>query len=462
VSEIVFVLAPGQNHFFFELAEALRGELEAEGVAARLSTSGFPEDEEPERVHVLLPPHEYFALEGARTPPPPGALRRTIMISAEQPETVHFRQNLALVRQGGAVFDINARAVQAYRRRGVPARQLRLGYTPAWDRYAEAAHGERPLDVLFLGAYTPRRGRVLSRHAGALAGLRSRLVFSDNSRPSTPGTPGFLAGEAKWEALASAGVLLNVHQGGEPYFEWHRVLQAIHCGTAVLSETATDFEPLRTGEDFEMAPAAGLAQPLARLAGDEGLRRERARSAYERIREAAPLRDAARRLAEAAEDLRGGRAKWLSPRGRAASGLAALRLRAARPRGRGGGAAQPSPEPFWDLAREEAERLESGDLLLRAPGQSLLPGGVERLREALVAAPAAVFSFGLIAGVGEDGVANPFAWTRSRSVAPPVLVAARVAAAARPQLEKGSWKERMVALEKEGPGVNAQALVATG
>ncbi len=166
MTEILFVLAPGQNHFFFELAEALRAELESVGVAARVSTSGFAPDGEGERVNVLLPPHEYFALEGAAAPPPPGALRRTIMISAEQPETIHFRQNLALAAHGGAVFDINARAVQAYRRRGVPARLLRLGYTPAWDRYAEAAHGEREDDVLFLGAYTPRRGRVLSEQAG--------------------------------------------------------------------------------------------------------------------------------------------------------------------------------------------------------------------------------------------------------------------------------------------------------
>jgi hypothetical protein len=464
VSEIVFVLAAGQNHFFFELAEALRRELGAEGVAARLSTSGFPEDEEAERVFVLLPPHEYFALEGARTPPPPGALRRTIMISAEQPETVHFRQNLALAGRGGAVFDINERAVQAYRRRGVPARRLRLGYTPAWDRYAESSPGERPDDVLFLGAYTPRRGRVLGRHAAALAGLRSRLVLSDNSRPNTAGTPGFLAGEEKWRALAGARMLLNVHQGREPYFEWHRVLQAIHCGAVVVTETATDFEPLRAGKDFEMAPAADLAEPLARLAADEGLRRERARSAYERIREAAPLRDAARHLAETAEELGAGRARRPTPRGRAASRLAALRLRVP-PRGRRGphhGRGAPALPGGWDADAAEAERLEGGDLLLIAPGQSLLPGGPARLRETLAATPAAAFSFGLVAGAGEAGVANPFAWEPARPVSPPVLVARSVAESAGAALQEGSWRERLAVLEAIGPGVNAESLVATG
>jgi len=309
LTQIRFALAPGQNHFFFELAEALCSELTGIGVAADVAEDLSAEGSGA--VDVLLPPHEFFVLRGADRPSP-GRLRRTIFISAEQPETIHFRQNLALAPQAGAIFDINARAVAAYRRRGVPASHLQLGYTPAWDHFGDA--GQRPLDVLFLGAFTDRRAQILAAHAERLAALRSRIVFSDNSRPNTPGSPGFLAGEEKWSALRGARVLLNVHQGAEPYFEWHRILQAIHCGTVVLSETATDFEPLRAGEDFEMAPAGRLAEPLARLAADEELRRERARSAYERIREAVPMRDAAQLLAETAEEIRSGRARRPSPR----------------------------------------------------------------------------------------------------------------------------------------------------
>src|SRR5262245_30944897 len=40
--EIVFVLAPTQNLFFFELAEALRHELVALGVSARIAEDGLP------------------------------------------------------------------------------------------------------------------------------------------------------------------------------------------------------------------------------------------------------------------------------------------------------------------------------------------------------------------------------------------------------------------------------------
>ena len=74
-------------------------------------------------------------LEGHRTPPIPEQLRRTVFITAEQPETVHFRQNVAVADRAGALFDISARAVRAYRG-WVWANHLQLGYTPSWDHFA--------------------------------------------------------------------------------------------------------------------------------------------------------------------------------------------------------------------------------------------------------------------------------------------------------------------------------------
>ena len=108
---------------------------------------------------MLIPPHEYFVLEGHRTPPSPEQLRRTVFITAEQPETVHFRQNVAVADRAGALFDISARAVRAYRRLGVRANHLQLGYTPSWDHFAAAEPEE---DLIFMGAWTPRRGRVIA------------------------------------------------------------------------------------------------------------------------------------------------------------------------------------------------------------------------------------------------------------------------------------------------------------
>ena len=40
--EILFALAPGQNHFFVEIVEALRGELAALGVPTRVAAEPPP------------------------------------------------------------------------------------------------------------------------------------------------------------------------------------------------------------------------------------------------------------------------------------------------------------------------------------------------------------------------------------------------------------------------------------
>ena len=66
--------------------------------------------------------------------------------------------------------------------------------------------------------------------------------------------------------LTRSRVLLNIHQGDEPYFEWHRALQAIHCGAAVLTETSTDAEPLVPGRHFAAAEAGGLGRAALELA----------------------------------------------------------------------------------------------------------------------------------------------------------------------------------------------------
>jgi len=108
---LAFVLAPSQNVFFAELVEAMRGELDALGVDSEISWDGFPP---PQRdlVYVLVPPHEWFALEGGESPPTDGQLDRTVFLCAEQPGTGHFEENSRLAPKAGAVFDINPSSVR--------------------------------------------------------------------------------------------------------------------------------------------------------------------------------------------------------------------------------------------------------------------------------------------------------------------------------------------------------------
>ena len=155
MAEIEFVLARRQNAFFAELATILRDELRELGVTAEIGRDGFSAPR-PGLVHVLVPPHEYAALHGGELPAEP--LGRTIFICAEPPASPWFEGNVRVAGRAGAIFDINAAAVETYRALGISARHLPLGYTRSWDRFE--AEADRDVDVAFLGCATHRRSEI--------------------------------------------------------------------------------------------------------------------------------------------------------------------------------------------------------------------------------------------------------------------------------------------------------------
>jgi len=238
--EIAFVMAPGQNHFFVEFVAAIRHELRRMGVSSFLSTQGFPASR-PELVYIVVSPHEFFFLEADRARAP-DVLRRTILVSAEQPGTSFFERNVRLAQDSGAVFDINAGAVREYRERGVQARLLQLGYSDYWEPAAaeNGDHDDRDVDIVFIGSKSDRRSRHLASYDGVLSRWRHTLVLSDNAAPNYAASSTFLVGADKLRLLRRSRVLINLHQGGRPYFEWLRVVEAIHSGCAVVSEISTD------------------------------------------------------------------------------------------------------------------------------------------------------------------------------------------------------------------------------
>ena len=197
------MLSPWQNAFFHETAEVLCSELSAGGVHASVETEPGSVEPDSETVFVLLPPHEFFELEGGAWFHEPHLMGRTIALSAEQPQQHFFARNAELVARAGAVLDFSAHAVAAYGARGISARHLRFGYTALWDRYAGHVNPGPP-ELLFLGSASPRRLELLSSCGWVLARHHCRLVISDNASPNTASSPTFLVGEDKRDVLASA------------------------------------------------------------------------------------------------------------------------------------------------------------------------------------------------------------------------------------------------------------------
>jgi Glycosyl transferase family 2 len=297
-TELAFTLAKGQNQFFLELAEALEDELHGLGVPASVHVGELPLPRKG-LVHVFLPPHEYVALSGHR--PSAGFLRRSIIISAEQPQSSFFAGNVELAREAGHVFDINPRSVRAYRAQDVKASHLALGHTSLWDRFGDPGP-ERDIDILFLGRITPRRAMALASYADLFERFRCQLMLSDNARPNVDTGVAFVAGEDKRALLARSKVLLNIHGEDEPYFEWLRVAEAICAGCAVVSEHSTDVAPLEWGRHIVTGRLESLGLLCAWLAEDTERREQVRIDAYELLRQR-PLSSVAHELAKAARDI---------------------------------------------------------------------------------------------------------------------------------------------------------------
>lgn len=283
-ARVVVVLSPHQNAFFAEIAEVVVAELTDMGREAMVVTEPGLHLVRPHDVFVLLPPHEYVALEGSAFVDAPSVAARTIAMSAEQPHQHFFARNAELGARLGAVVDFSPRAVEAYRRAGVDARHLPFGYTSRWDRRRPGHPPEGPPRVLYLGNKRPRRLRVLAGAAESLARHRARLLISDNDVPNRASGPAFVAGEDKRELLAATRLLVNVHQSDEPYFEWLRFVEAAHCGTPVLSERSSDSAPFVGGTHFAEFDAADLGPALDALVDDDRRLAELADAAYDELR----------------------------------------------------------------------------------------------------------------------------------------------------------------------------------
>jgi hypothetical protein len=287
VQRVSIVVASGQNVFFDELLTALGEELRAYGVDTERATDHFPAFDEG--TVYLFVPHEYYPLTMADAYPSPAQLRRTVALCTEQPGTHWFDEAAAVAGRAGAVVDINSEGATELRRRGIAARVLRLGWTPTWDRWGGDEGRARPTEVAFLGSYTPRRAKGIARCAGAMAGRRCFINLSDATTPNTLASGSFLAGERKWDLLASSRVLLNIHRSELGYLEWQRVVEAISNGCVLLTEHSLGAAPLVPGDHYVSSSYENLPEVLAALLGDPGRLARIRRNAYALLREELPL-----------------------------------------------------------------------------------------------------------------------------------------------------------------------------
>jgi hypothetical protein len=247
-ARVCIVSASGQNVFFGELLDSIHSVLSAAGLTVERSVDRFP----PWRKDFvyLFVPHEYVPFVDDEAHPGPLQLSRSIALCTEQPGTSWFEQTAAIAARAAAAVDINRLGVHELRKRGIPADLLQLGYFADWDTWGGEDQGERPVDVTFMGGYTPRRARALARCGRFLVNRRVELTVTESLRPHLVDSTDFLSGDRRWAALRRSKLIINVHRSELGYLEWLRIIGAMLNGCVVVTEHSIGFDPLIPGEHF--------------------------------------------------------------------------------------------------------------------------------------------------------------------------------------------------------------------
>ena len=273
----VFVAATG-NAFMRDIASAFAEAATLLGRSATVVTDRLPEVDGS--VNLVVAPHEFFVLSDEPVAELKRAAASSVSICTEQPNTPWFHLSLDACQRGLLAFDINEHGTAALREYGVQAHRLPFGAVPsmtAGDGH-DRASADRPIDMLFMGSLDPRRGAALAGLAPVLWNRRSELRLFPFDKPVAAGTPGVVFGDAKFELLRTAKVLVNVHRdrsthlppGTEPpaYFEWVRMVETMANGCVVLTEPSEGYEPLIEGTHFVSAEPHEMADVLDELLRD--------------------------------------------------------------------------------------------------------------------------------------------------------------------------------------------------
>lgn len=249
------------------------------GRSGELVIDDLPEPTGDPIDNLVVAPHEFFVLSTSSEPDRLRAASGSVCINTEQPGTPFFDLAMTYAARGPVVLDINRYSLEALHRMGIAAVHLPLGCTPSMDAWG-GDQRQRHVDIGFMAGRTPRRERFIGGAGGVLWEWQTDLRFFSWHRPIMENDPAFAMGAGKFAALADTRILLNVHRGEEPYFEWARVVEAIANGCVVASENSVGFEPLISGVHFLMAPFDFLAEQAIALAFDEPRRAAMADAAY--------------------------------------------------------------------------------------------------------------------------------------------------------------------------------------
>ena len=273
------------NFFFHQFSDLLCSAFKQAGIVAH-AWSEENLERRNDQAKIIIAPHEFFYLGSGPALAGDAYFADAMLFNTEQLQTPWFARAFEYLSRAPWILDINLQSAAILNQLGLAAWFLPLGYVEGYAPLGQqkklpaapaiesmrtpltqtlpprrAPLAERPIDVLFIGALSPRREDFFARHAAFFANGRHFLHLTDLSRPLLRGRESVIDPEAFAALAQRSKILLNAHQGGMPYFEWQRMaLYGFWQKTCVVTETAARIPGFIPGThyfeaDLERLPA---------------------------------------------------------------------------------------------------------------------------------------------------------------------------------------------------------------
>ncbi|MBO1040396.1 hypothetical protein [Brucella pituitosa] len=286
----VYVSSVG-NIFMNEIARGVCDAIELCSFTATLKSELNGDYLNP-KPKIVVAPHEFFLLNAGREYFNPAFMKNCIAYNTEQLQTQWFSSALPEMLSSAAIVDICNQSASIFRSANMPALHWEPAIKPTTVDLASIEDHpllkavpnihdkvdwyDRPIDLSFFGAQSPRREKAFGRIAPRVAGLNSFIYYKRRSTPLTYGFDKSLTEVA--EAIAQKSkIYLNIHRDVMPYFEWHRIArQGIGNDCVVISDHCLEHPVYKPGIHYIQVNARHVGDAIDWILNDHNGQRQAA------------------------------------------------------------------------------------------------------------------------------------------------------------------------------------------
>jgi hypothetical protein len=249
------------NFFMRDIAVLLLEGLRALGIAVELRDETAARDERFD-LRIFVAPHEFFYLGRGQAWRDMAGAPGSVLYNVEQPQTQWFCRGFQVMLKAPLVLDINFQTAAILRRIGIPAVHFMPGYLPSLPAaepvedvsdidlirgydFARKRHNwrendsldTRPIDILFIGAGSPRRDKALARLLELTDDYRFLCVYRQLSAPLTTRQETATSARINCALGQRTKIVLNIYRDWIGYFDFSRAVQyGFWQGAAVVTD----------------------------------------------------------------------------------------------------------------------------------------------------------------------------------------------------------------------------------